>query len=154
MIVLYVIGALIAAGAIHMIVQNNRIPRNIGGQDGQLSPMPASPNAVASYAQSEDKKVDPLPLFESAPRTLDLLKQILSEHGAEIISSDERYIHAVYTTPGMKFKDDVEFLILEDKNIVDFRSASRVGQSDMGVNRKRYARIRSRYLELSGNQQQ
>lgn len=153
MIILYVIAALIAVGAVQMAVQNNWVPTNIGVHDGQLSPMPKSPNAVASYTQVSEKKVEPLPIYQSAGETMKLLKQVVEEQGGKIITQEDQYLHAVYTSDTMKFKDDVEFLIREDTNIVDFRSASRVGQSDMGVNRKRYDSIRARYLELSGNQE-
>jgi uncharacterized protein (DUF1499 family) len=41
--------------------------------------------------------------------------------------------------------DDVEFLFDDDTTIVHFRSASRSGYSDMGVNRQRMTAIGEAY---------
>jgi len=49
--------------------------------------------------------------------------------------------HASQTHSRTRFIDDVEFLIDEDEELVHFRSASRVGRSDLGVNRKRMSKI-------------
>ncbi len=148
MIVLYVVAGLIVVSAAGMIIQNNRIPSDVGVHGGDLSPLPGTPNAVASYTDDEAKQVDPLPLNRPAPDTLEILRQIVTEQGAEVITAGNGYLHGVYTSNGMKFHDDVEFLIREAQGIVEFRSASRVGYSDMGVNRRRYEAIRRRYLEL------
>ena len=58
--------------------------------------------------------------------------------GAVIEQQESDYLYAVFTSPLMRFKDDVEVYIDESSNLVHFRSASRVGYSDLGVNRKRY----------------
>jgi uncharacterized protein (DUF1499 family) len=46
-----------------------------------------------------------------------------------------------------RFVDDVEFYIDERANLIHFRSASRLGYSDMGVNRKRMETIRASFVE-------
>jgi uncharacterized protein (DUF1499 family) len=51
----------------------------------------------------------------------------------------------VFTTRLFRFKDDVEFYIDADEGQVHFRSASRVGYSDMGANRKRYQAFKELY---------
>ena len=63
----------------------------------------------------------------------------------KIITKDERYIHAEFRSEWFRFVDDVEFCFDEQKNIIHVRSASRVGYSDFGVNRKRVEDIRNRY---------
>ncbi|MFK7778444.1 MAG: DUF1499 domain-containing protein, partial [Gimesia sp.] len=45
-----------------------------------------------------------------------------------------------------RFVDDVEFLIDSGQNMIQVRSASRVGHSDFGANRKRIESIRRLYL--------
>jgi uncharacterized protein (DUF1499 family) len=49
----------------------------------------------------------------------------------------ENYWHFEVTSLIFRFVDDVEFLIDRQKKRIDFRSASRVGHSDLGVNRRR-----------------
>ena len=62
--------------------------------------------------------------------------------GAQIISEQGNYLYAEFTTRLMGFVDDVEFLADPATGIVQVRSASRLGKSDLGVNRKRIEAIR------------
>ncbi|CAB1059228.1 hypothetical protein D1BOALGB6SA_3986 [Olavius sp. associated proteobacterium Delta 1] len=41
-----------------------------------------------------------------------------------------------------QFVDDVELLFSDEKNLIHVKSASRIGYSDLGANRKRVERIR------------
>ena len=43
----------------------------------------------------------------------------------------------------MKFVDDVEFWFDPKAQVIQVRSASRVGEGDMGVNRKRIEAVRA-----------
>ncbi|MBN2243722.1 MAG: DUF1499 domain-containing protein [Acidobacteria bacterium] len=54
-----------------------------------------------------------------------------------------------YTSRLFRFVDDVEFYLDDERKVIDFRSASRTGYSDLGVNRKRMETIRKKYA-LSG----
>ena len=56
-------------------------------------------------------------------------------------SESEDYIHFEFTSSFFRFVDDVEFLLDEESELVHFRSASRVGRSDLGVNRSRMKKI-------------
>ena len=47
-----------------------------------------------------------------------------------------------------RFTDDVEFFVEVESGRVHFRSASRVGRSDLGVNRERMELIRSRFQAM------
>ena len=62
---------------------------------------------------------------------------------ATIITQNENYLYAEYTSAIMRFVDDVEFLYDPGQQVVQVRSASRLGTSDLGVNRKRIEFIRS-----------
>jgi uncharacterized protein (DUF1499 family) len=66
---------------------------------------------------------------------------------ARIVEAEGDYIHAEFTTPVFRFVDDVEFSVDPDAKRVDFRSASRVGHSDLGTNRRRMKTL-SRRLEV------
>ena len=58
--------------------------------------------------------------------------------GAQIKQQTDVYLYAVFTTKIMRFKDDVEIFLDDDAKLLHYRSASRLGYSDLGVNRKRY----------------
>ena len=66
-----------------------------------------------------------------------------STHGAKLITSAPDYLYAQYTTPLMKFVDDVEFWFDPNANVIQVRSASRLGESDLGANRKRIEAVRA-----------
>lgn len=61
---------------------------------------------------------------------------------------EDHYIHTVVTTKVLKFKDDVEFYFDPDERVIHFRSASRVGYSDFGVNKKRMQEISKKYEQV------
>jgi len=65
----------------------------------------------------------------------------------EIITETESYIHAEATSLIFRFRDDVEFFIDQQSNLIHFRSASRVGKSDLGANRKRMEEIRTAFKQ-------
>jgi uncharacterized protein (DUF1499 family) len=71
------------------------------------------------------------------------------EPRARIVEEAGDYFHAEFTSFLFRFVDDVEFLIDPAAKRVDFRSASRVGHSDLGVNRRRMAKL-SRQLTRAG----
>lgn len=61
----------------------------------------------------------------------------------KLVDEDESYLHYEFTTLLLRFVDDVEFLFDETTKTVHFRSASRTGYSDLGVNRKRMEQVRA-----------
>ena len=129
-----------------MLYKNNVAPSQLGVYDGQFAPVPSSPNGVSSQTAEVDKKVEPLAFQGTFQESKSKLVKIISNYpGAAIITNEDHYIHSIFTTSTMKFKDDVEFYFDDKAQVVHFRSASRVGYSDMGMNRKRYEDIKSRY---------
>jgi uncharacterized protein (DUF1499 family) len=60
-----------------------------------------------------------------------------------LIREDAAYLHFEFTSLLLRFVDDVEFLFDDDTKTVHFRSASRIGYSDLGVNRRRMEEIRA-----------
>ena len=113
-----------------------------------LAPCPNTPNCVSTLAEDPEKKMDPIPYEGELEAARTLLLQILdSEPRVKLERRDERYVHAVFTSAIFRFKDDVEFLFDQERRLIHFRSASRVGRSDMGVNRERMERISARFAE-------
>ena len=69
---------------------------------------------------------------------------------ARIVREEPDYLHAELRSKVFGFVDDVEFAIDEQNRRIDFRSASRVGYYDFGVNRKRMDDICRRLVEREG----
>lgn len=113
-------------------------PQNIGIVDGRLIPCPDSPNCVCSYEQRESHAIAPL------RATLDQIESVLLNlEEANIVRADTNYLYAEFTSRIMGFVDDVEFQYDPAAGVTHVRSASRLGYSDMGVNRKRIESIRA-----------
>lgn len=139
-------GILMVLVVLSMVVMNNRVPKNLGVENGKLAEMPSSPNAVSTQAIDEEKKVEPLPFKGDLIETKRIIEKIIEQYGsAKIVTNESHYIHAVFSTKTMKYKDDVEFYFDDSNKVIEFRSASRVGHSDMGLNRERYETIRELY---------
>lgn len=107
-----------------------------GLKDGRLSPCSAKPNCVCSEVGTQpEKAVVP---FDA---TLAEVKAAIIATGGTITSETESYISATYMSKIYKFVDDVELRVAEGGK-VHVRSASRVGYSDRGANKKRVKAIR------------
>ena len=139
---LLIIPILITAIALFMVVKNVKMPSGLGVKDGKLADLPKSPNAVSSFTEDPKKRVEPLQFKTSLSDAKERIKKALLAYGdIEIKSETDNYIYAVSSTSMMRYHDDLEFLFDEKNGVVHFRSASRVGYSDMGMNRKRYDRL-------------
>ncbi len=137
-----IIVLLIALIVLVMVVKNMKTPEGLGVIQGKLAPLPKSPNAVSSQSDDPYKKVDPIPFKADLSESKEWIKQALLAYGGiRILKENENYIHALSTTSKMKYHDDLEFYFDEKEALIHFRSASRVGYSDMGLNRERYERI-------------
>jgi uncharacterized protein (DUF1499 family) len=123
----------------------------IGAAGGRLAPCPDSPNCVSSQSGDEGHAVAPLRYEGTAEAAMrELAEVIRGMRGARIRTIRERYIHAEFTSFLFRFVDDVEFLLEDGSKTIHVRSASRVGYSDLGVNRRRVEAIRSRFDALRG----
>ena len=139
-IVVLIIAALLILGVGFFAVLSikSRTGNAPGLVDGMLAACPASPNCVLSEAHSDDDhRIDPLPLS-----VWDKLPDILSKEGGVVVKITDDYIASEFSTPLMKYVDDVEFRKAND--VVHVRSASRVGHSDLGANRERIEALRAK----------
>lgn len=115
-------------------------PSDLGVNNGKLKPCPGTPNCVNSQSDNAQAKIEPLP----AVAISEIRKVVESMERTTVIEETENYLYAEFKSKLMGFVDDVEFLRDSDANVVHVRSASRLGQSDLGVNRKRVEEIRSK----------
>ena len=126
-------------------------PGNLGANDGKLLDCPDSPNCVSSFASDDEHQIDPIKYLGSNEEQIKLLKTIISGLGnSRIVSESDNYIYAEFSSDLLKFVDDVEFLLDEKTKTLHFRSASRLGYGDYGVNRKRIEAIRAKFEGKSG----
>ena len=126
----------------------SRKPENLGVVNGRLADCPATANCVCTQCHDPEHKMEPLHFSGSQEEAMDRLKGVIAAlPRSQIVSADARYIHAEFTSRLFRFVDDVEFLIEPDAKIIHFRSASRVGRSDLGVNRQRMEEIRQKFNE-------
>lgn len=111
---------------------------------GQLAPCPSSPNCVSSLATDESHRIAPLAIpGDAAAQMAALLAVVGDMPRTEIQAQTDNYLWVVFPSRLLRFRDDVEFL-LGPGGAVQVRSASRLGYSDLGVNRKRVETIRAR----------
>ncbi len=125
-------------------------PSDLGARDGRLAPCPAKPNCVSSQAADPDHRIAPLPLSgDAAGAMVTLAKVVAAQPGASVVTRNDRYLYATFATPLMGFVDDVEFVADPARGVIDVRSASRLGHSDLGVNRKRVEALRAAFAEAT-----
>jgi uncharacterized protein (DUF1499 family) len=127
-------------------------PMNLGVQDGKLAPCPASPNCVSSQSSDQVHGIGPLRYTGTSTAAMGQLKVIIiGMKRSRIITDTGSYIHAEFTSALFRFVDDVEFFADERASVIHVRSASRIGSSDLGVNRKRVEDIRAAMTALPPN---
>lgn len=119
-------------------------PTNLGINNGQLTPCPNTPNCVSSQSQDQDHKIEALSYQGDSTAAFSILKKIVQNmERTKIVAEDSHYLYAEFTSAMIGFVDDVEFYLDEAAQVIQVRSASRLGQSDLGVNRKRVEAIRT-----------
>jgi uncharacterized protein (DUF1499 family) len=126
-------------------------PSNLGVDNGKLTPCPPTPNCVCSQSQDVQHQIAPL-TYRSAPEQAigDLKAIIQAETRTTLVTETANYLYAEFASKLMGFVDDVEFYLDTDTQLIHVRSASRLGQSDLGVNRKRVESIRSQFQARQG----
>ncbi len=121
-------------------------PKNIGVTEGKLKPCPDKPNCVVSFEyENIDNFLAPIKSEEDPARIKNKILGIVSKNSsAKIVEQTDDYLRAEYSSSLFKFVDDVEFWFGEP-GIVHFRSASRIGYSDLGANKDRIESIRFKF---------
>lgn len=146
-IFLTVLAVLILFNFGRIYYQNAQIPE-LGVKQGQLQPVSNKPNNVSTQSTDPEKNIPTLPTKATIEDTMDALVNAVQAYGgAEIKTRTEDYLYVVFTTKLMKYHDDAEFWIDTANKQVHFRSASRAGISDMGLNRKRYEQLAELYRD-------
>lgn len=156
LIIKWLVGAIIVVALVAVLAGQlgflqGTAPTDLGVRDGRLKPPSATENSVTSQAalypdhpQRGYAAIAPLPIKGDGPATLARIKAVVQVmDGAQVLKSEPDYLYAQFTTRLMKFVDDVEFWFDPANNVIQVRSASRLGKGDLGVNRKRVDAVRA-----------
>lgn len=109
----------------------------------RLSPCPDSPNCVCSDDSDARHAIAPIATAgDPAAAWRRLVDHLHSDRAYTIVEERPDYVHAEARTRWLRFVDDVEFHLRPDQGLIAMRSASRVGYSDLGTNRRRLEAVR------------
>ena len=121
-------------------------PATLGVHDGRLAACPDRPNCVSSQLSDEAHAVKPFRYTGDAAAAISRLATLIeTQEGARIVTRRADYVHAEYQSKLMGFVDDLELLTDSAAHVIHVRSASRLGYSDLGVNRARVEALRAAY---------
>jgi uncharacterized protein (DUF1499 family) len=141
--------AALVAGQMNLLA--GRRPQDLGAHDGLLKPPAATSwNSVSSQAarhpHTDYHEIAPLRYQGDGQAAFARLAGVVAAMpGATVVTSQNGYLYAEFSTPVLKFVDDVEFLLDQPAGAIQMRSASRLGRKDFGANRKRLEAIRQRF---------
>lgn len=117
---------------------------------GAFFQCPASPNCVSTEASASDLKhyVKPFKTVDGSEETwLKIKATVLSLPRINIVKEDEYYLKAKIKSAVFRFVDDLDMSFSPATKTLSLKSASNVGYSDLGVNRKRVEGLRTLLTE-------
>jgi len=124
---------------------SSKVPKSVGLLGNKLQDCPRSPNCVCSDEKAESPHyITPFGYTGSGSNAFSRLVLYLKKlNRVEVKTQTRDYIHITVKSAFFKFVDDVEFHMRDKDKIMAVRSASRTGEYDFGVNRKRVESIRA-----------
>lgn len=141
----------VLTGLLFLTGCSGTVPK-LGIENGQLAQCPASPNCVNSQAKDQKHFIEPIQISGTPSETRNHILIILKElNRSKIITAEDNYIRAEFSSRVFGFVDDIEFYFPDTNStntIIHVRSASRVGYWDFGVNRKRIEQVRNRLKSI------
>jgi uncharacterized protein (DUF1499 family) len=139
---------LLIAGGVLLLVAGcgTPPPSRLAPPGGPLPPCPSTPNCVSTEASDARPAMPPL-RYSGTPRQAQAHARasLLADPRTRIVAERPGYLHAEARSRLFRFVDDVEVMVDSAAGLVRFRSASRVGRGDLGVNRARMRRFSARF---------
>ena len=115
-----------------------------GGISERLAPCGEAPNCVSTGETRESHRVEPIAFADDSEAAFERALAAVNElPGARVVVAEDGYIHAECRSRIFRFVDDLELQVDAEAGLIRVRSASRVGYSDMGVNRRRVESLRA-----------
>ena len=125
-------------------------PENIGVADGRLASCPETPNCVVSQDGDAEHAIAPIAYEGDRDSARKNLMDILGVvPRTKIVEERDSYLLAESESRLMGFVDDTEFYLPTDEKVIHVRAAARMGESDLGVNRRRVEQIRLAFADLA-----
>ncbi len=124
----------------------------VGMTEGKFTPCPGTPNCLSSQAESKEAYMAPIDTGNLETEAVMKIARTLVEKSdrAKVVEFEGKYLRAEFKSLIFRFVDDVEFYHDAQKGLLHFKSASRVGKSDLGVNRKRMEKLTALILDELG----
>lgn len=124
-----------------------KTPEDVGLRP--LAPCPRTPNCVSSVASpSSAAYVEPMAVIGDAEAAWATALGVLGDWPRlQMRAASDAAVHAEVTSRIFRFVDDLELRLRRAEGRIDVRSASRVGRSDLGANRRRVERLRELLIE-------
>jgi uncharacterized protein (DUF1499 family) len=120
-----------------------RLSRSAGELTERVGVCGRTPNCVSSHETREEFRVEPLSISGTPEEAFERAREVAEAlPRARVVVSEAGYLHLEVSTALLGFVDDLELELDAESGVVHVRSASRVGNWDLGVNRKRVERIR------------
>jgi len=117
-------------------------PDNLGLHEGKLQPCSDAPNCVCSEAEQRGDVLHFISPLSAKHEAWKRLQAVIVAQGGILKTVNAHELHATFSSPLFHYVDDVECRWDEAANVIHIRSASRVGHSDLGANRKRVEALR------------
>jgi uncharacterized protein (DUF1499 family) len=117
-------------------------PDTLGVVDGKLAACPPTPNCVSSEAVDPEQRVDGFVLASLGPSWNAVRDAVAAMPRTHLVHFSADYLHAEVSSAALRFVDDLELRLSSDGAAIAVRSASRMGRSDLGVNRARVEQLR------------
>lgn len=134
------------AGIASMPSCDNRPPDFRDGATA-FAPCPSTPNCVSSEAADPTHFIEPIRLTVAAAEGWGVVRQVVRDMPrSRIVEDTGGYLRAEVRSRIFRFVDDLELRINESEQLIDVRSASRIGYGDLGVNRKRVETLRAELI--------
>jgi uncharacterized protein (DUF1499 family) len=134
---------------IGVFAHNSKSGKAAGLVDGRLVKCHTKPNCVCSEQKDDtDHYIEPIIILQiTTDETSIILKETIQELGGTMQTETGTYIAATFSSAVFGFIDDLEIRIDSAQNVIHIRSASRIGHSDFGVNRKRTELVKDLYYK-------
>ena len=115
----------------------------------KLPPCKDTPNCVSSQASDKPHYILPFKISGDPVRAWQAFRKAIITHDRMVITHEtENTLHAEATSLVLSFVDDIDAILDVESGVIHIRSASRMGHTDFGVNRKRMETFRAQLRKL------
>ena len=131
------------------IMPTPAVPATVTGL-ARLAACPPYPNCVCTLATDKLHAIAPIPYTDTLADAKARLEQVVAAlPRMTVLESAPDYLHVMLRSRLFQFEDDVQFVLDDQAKLIHFRAAARLGQGDLGVNRRRMERIRQAFTQAA-----